>query len=67
MWGQNRAMVWRGTGGFPGEGTPLELQLADAGPVWAEIARKHKLVSLISGYWRPHGTRTPTSAGRSKC
>jgi nucleoside-diphosphate-sugar epimerase len=29
---------------FPGEGTPLELQLADAAPVWAEIARKHKLV-----------------------
>ena len=29
---------------FPGEGTPLELQLADAGPIWAEIARKHKLV-----------------------
>jgi nucleoside-diphosphate-sugar epimerase len=29
---------------FPGEGTPLELQLVDAGPIWAEIARKHKLV-----------------------
>src|ERR1700733_6424422 len=29
---------------FPGEGTPLEVQLADAGPIWAEIARKHKLV-----------------------
>jgi nucleoside-diphosphate-sugar epimerase len=28
---------------FPGEGTPLELQLAGAAPVWAEIARKHKL------------------------
>jgi hypothetical protein len=28
---------------FPGEGIPLELQLADAAPIWAEIARKHKL------------------------
>jgi nucleoside-diphosphate-sugar epimerase len=28
---------------FPGKGTPLELQLAGAAPVWAEIARKHKL------------------------
>ena len=28
---------------FPGEGTPLEQQLADAGPLWAEIARKHGL------------------------
>ena len=27
-----------------GEGTPLELQLVDATPIWAEIARKHKLV-----------------------
>jgi nucleoside-diphosphate-sugar epimerase len=29
---------------FPGEGTPLESQLADAGPIWTEIARKHNLV-----------------------
>jgi hypothetical protein len=29
---------------FPGEGTPLELHLVDATPIWAEIARKHKLV-----------------------
>src|ERR1700678_3030018 len=29
---------------FPGAGTPLELQLANAAPSWAEIARKHKLV-----------------------
>src|ERR1700754_4084321 len=28
---------------FPGEGIPLERQLADAGPLWAEIARKHGL------------------------
>ena len=28
---------------FPGQGTPLERQLADAAPLWAEIARKHGL------------------------
>jgi nucleoside-diphosphate-sugar epimerase len=28
---------------FPGKGTPLELQLADKAPVWAEIARRHNL------------------------
>jgi nucleoside-diphosphate-sugar epimerase len=29
---------------FPGEGTPLQQQLADAGPIWSEIARKRGLV-----------------------
>jgi nucleoside-diphosphate-sugar epimerase len=28
---------------FPGEGIPLQRQLADAGPVWAGIAREHGL------------------------
>jgi nucleoside-diphosphate-sugar epimerase len=28
---------------FPGEGTPLEHQLAGAVPIWAEIADKHRL------------------------
>jgi hypothetical protein len=28
---------------FPGEGVPLERQLADAGPIWAEISRKYRL------------------------
>jgi nucleoside-diphosphate-sugar epimerase len=27
-----------------GEGTPLEIQLADAAPLWAQIAKKHNLV-----------------------
>ena len=40
---------------FPGEGTPLELQLADARPIWAEIARKHKLVqpdlNVLASAW----------------
>ena len=29
---------------YPGQATPLEPQLADAGPVWAEIAARHDLV-----------------------
>ena len=29
---------------YPGEGIPLERQLADAAPIWAEIARKHDLI-----------------------
>jgi nucleoside-diphosphate-sugar epimerase len=28
---------------FPENGKPLKLQLADAGPIWADIARKHDL------------------------
>jgi nucleoside-diphosphate-sugar epimerase len=44
MWG--RIAQWFGVepAEFPGKGIPLELQLADATPIWAEIARKHKLV-----------------------
>ncbi len=40
---------------YPGEGIPLERQLADAGPIWAEIARKHRLVetdlSVVTSAW----------------
>jgi nucleoside-diphosphate-sugar epimerase len=45
-WMWERIAQWFGVepAEFPGQGTPLELQLADAVPVWAEIARKHKLV-----------------------
>jgi nucleoside-diphosphate-sugar epimerase len=28
---------------YPGQGNPLELQLTDAGPIWAGIAQKHQL------------------------
>jgi nucleoside-diphosphate-sugar epimerase len=44
MWG--RIAQWFGVepAEFPGEGIPLELQLAEATPIWAEIARKHKLM-----------------------
>jgi hypothetical protein len=40
---------------FPGEVTPPESQLADAGPLWADIARKHVLVernlSVLASAW----------------
>jgi nucleoside-diphosphate-sugar epimerase len=40
---------------FPGEVTPLASQLADAGPLWADIARKHDLVerdlSVLASAW----------------
>jgi nucleoside-diphosphate-sugar epimerase len=40
---------------FPGQGTPLELQLTGAAPIWAEIARKHKLLqgdlNVLASAW----------------
>ena len=40
---------------FPAETFPLEVQLADAGPIWAEIARKHDLIepdlSVVASPW----------------
>ncbi len=40
---------------FPGEGVPLERQLADAAPIWSEIARRHDLrvsdLSRIISAW----------------
>jgi nucleoside-diphosphate-sugar epimerase len=40
---------------YPGEGIALERQLADAGPIWAEIARKHRLteidLSVVTSAW----------------
>lgn len=43
MWG--RVAQWFGLepAPFPGRGTPLEQQLADAAPIWAEIASRHGL------------------------
>jgi nucleoside-diphosphate-sugar epimerase len=43
MWG--RIAEWFGLqpGPFPGQGTPLEQQLADAAPAWREIAQRHGL------------------------
>jgi nucleoside-diphosphate-sugar epimerase len=44
MWG--RLAGWFGIepAPFPGEGTPLEQQLADADPIWAGIAQRYGLV-----------------------
>jgi nucleoside-diphosphate-sugar epimerase len=44
MWG--RLAGWFGVepAPFPGQGVPLERQLADAGPIWADIATRHGLV-----------------------
>jgi hypothetical protein len=36
-------LVRAGAAPFPGTGSPLERQLADAGPIWADLARKHAL------------------------
>jgi nucleoside-diphosphate-sugar epimerase len=40
---------------YAGEGIPLERQLADAGPVWADIARKHELaendLAVLASAW----------------
>jgi nucleoside-diphosphate-sugar epimerase len=56
-WMWQRLAGWFGlkAAPFPGEGTPLEAQLADAVPIWAEIARKHNLVepnlNILASPW----------------
>ena len=55
MWA--RLAEWFGLPPAPltGEGVPLERQLADAAPLWAEIARKHDLaerdLSVVTSAW----------------
>jgi nucleoside-diphosphate-sugar epimerase len=40
---------------YPGDGIPLERQLADAGPIWADIARRHHLkeadLAAVTSAW----------------
>jgi nucleoside-diphosphate-sugar epimerase len=43
MWARIAAWFGLTPAPFPGEGTPLETQLADAAPIWAGIAEKHGL------------------------
>jgi nucleoside-diphosphate-sugar epimerase len=56
-WMWTRLANWFGLrpASYPGEGIPLERQLADAAPIWAEIARKHHLaqtdLSAITSSW----------------
>lgn len=55
MWG--RIADWFGIAPAPfsGEGVPLEQQLADAGPVWADIASKYRLaesdLKVVASPW----------------
>jgi nucleoside-diphosphate-sugar epimerase len=56
-WMWERIAQWFGIEavGFPGEGIPLESQLANAAPIWAEIARKYGLVepdlNVLASAW----------------
>jgi nucleoside-diphosphate-sugar epimerase len=56
-WMWSRLADWFGLqpAPFPGEGIPLERQLADAGPIWAGIADKHRLaerdLSVLASAW----------------
>ena len=67
-WMWSRLAGWFGLqpSPYPDEGSPLERQLADAGPLWAEIARKHNLVEAdLLRSLRP-GTPMPILAVQSK-
>ena len=56
-WMWERIAGWFGVepASFPNEVTPLEQQLADAAPIWTEIARRHSLVepdlNVLSSAW----------------
>ena len=60
-WMWTRLAEWFGLqpAPFSGKGITLERQLADAGPIWAEIARKHDLavtdLSSITSAWHTDG------------
>ena len=51
-WMWSRLASWFGLepAPYPGHPTPLEQQLADAAPLWAEIARKHNLAEPDLGH-----------------
>ena len=55
MWGRLASWFGLEPAPFPGQGTPLERQLADAAPLWAEIARKRGLaepdLSRLASAW----------------
>lgn len=60
-WMWQRLAEWFGLepGPFRGEGVPLEKQLADAAPIWADIARRHGLaepdLSRLASAWHTDG------------
>ena len=45
--------------GYSDKPRPLELQMADAGPIWADIAEKHRLVEAdvnrVASWWHTDG------------
>ncbi|WP_158809794.1 SDR family oxidoreductase [Beijerinckia sp. L45] len=49
MWARLAAWFGLEPAPFPSEVTPLEGQLADAGPIWTELARKHGLAETDLG------------------
>jgi hypothetical protein len=49
MWPQLAAWFGIEPVGFDGEPRPLQQQMANAGPVWAQIAAQHDLVEPDSG------------------
>jgi nucleoside-diphosphate-sugar epimerase len=57
QWMWRRLAEWFGLdpAPLPGDVTPLEQQLADAAPIWADIARKHRLaepdLSRLASAW----------------
>ncbi len=55
MWGRLASWFGLEPAPFPGHGAPLERQLADADPLWAEIARKRGLaepdLSRLASAW----------------
>jgi nucleoside-diphosphate-sugar epimerase len=55
MWGRLASWFGLEPAPFPGEGAPLERQLADAGPIWADLARKHALaessLAVVASPW----------------
>ncbi len=55
MWGRLAAWFGLDPAPFSGQGVPLERQLAGAGPVWADMARKYGLkeadLAVVSSAW----------------
>ncbi len=55
MWGRLAGWFGLEPAPFPGKGTPLEEQLADVGPIWADIARRRGLIepdlSRLASAW----------------
>ena len=55
MWQQLASWFGLEAAGLPGEGTPLEIQLADAEPLWRGIAKKYSLaesdLNVLASAW----------------